>query len=108
MAEQRHLFETPPGEPARPANLRRRAPQSGARWLRRTELLVRVLVRLYLGLVLVGIPWTHFWTENSLFSYARGTDWLAVNGFVRGLVSGLGLLNVGISLAELFAGERES
>jgi hypothetical protein len=105
MAHQRQLFDDP-GEPTPTPG--QAPPRRPSRWLQRTELLVRVVVRLYLGLLLLLVPWTRFWTENGLFSYARGTDWLAGNGFVRGLVSGLGLLNVLISLAELFAGERDS
>jgi hypothetical protein len=106
MSEQRHLFEPSPTDAAQRRSPLAAPPKaSSALWLARTELLVRVVVRLYLGLVLLALPWTRFWTENTLFSYAHGTGWLAGNGFVRGLVSGLGLLNVGISLADLFAGE---
>ena len=71
-------------------------------WLRRTELLVRVIVRLYLGLLIIALPWMRFWTENGLFSYSKSTALLAGSGFARGVVSGLGVLNVIIALQELF------
>jgi hypothetical protein len=81
--------------------------QQHSRWLERTELLVRVIVRLYLGLLIIALPWLRLWTENGLFSYTRGTELLATSGFLRGMVSGLGLLNVAIALQEIFAPGRK-
>jgi hypothetical protein len=48
-----------------------------------------------------------FWTENGLFSYSRTTSLIAQSGFTRGLVSGLGVLNVIIALQELFLPSRK-
>jgi len=76
-------------------------------WLERLELMVRVIVRLYLGLLIIVLPWMRFWTENGLFTYSRGTAILAASGFVRGVVSGLGLLNVALACHELFTDPRK-
>ncbi len=76
------------------------------RWLQRAELLVRVIVRIYLGLLVMALPWMRFWTENGLFSYIPGSTLLAGSGFVRGIVSGLGVLNVLIAFQELFASRK--
>ncbi|HEY0785617.1 MAG TPA: hypothetical protein VGD62_07075 [Acidobacteriaceae bacterium] len=86
----------------------RRASGGASVWLRRTELLVRVVVRLYLGLLVAVLPWLHFWTENGLLGATDVTAFLAHSGFVRGAVSGLGVLNVVIALEELFTPARSS
>ena len=69
-------------------------------WLRRIDLFLRVIVRLYLGLLVVALPWTHLWDENHLFNLIPQIAWLANNGVVRGIVSGLGLLNIWIAISD--------
>ncbi|RRA47952.1 hypothetical protein D1Y84_06275 [Acidipila sp. EB88] len=58
------------------------------------ERVIRILVRLYLGLLVGALPWLTFWTQNNLFTYDPLLLTLAGSGFVRGAVSGLGLLNI--------------
>ncbi len=107
MPQQPNLFTPEPEESrsyARPAPV----PRGGRAhprhlWLERTELLVRVVVQLYLGLLIVALPWMRFWTENGLLSWTHATAMVANNGFVRGAVSGLGMLNVLLALHALFA-----
>lgn len=70
------------------------------RWLLRADLFLRVMVRLYIGLILFFIPWTHFWTLNRFFLYYAPVAHVLENGAVRGMVSGLGLLNLWIAIAE--------
>ncbi len=112
MPHQPSLFSSEPGGlPPPPGDLARRAPvpqrrQAHSPWLERTELLVRVIVRLYLGLLIIVLPWMRFWTENGLFTYSRGVALLAGSGFVRGMVSGLGVLNVAMAFQELFSRSR--
>ena len=72
----------------------------GGVWLQRADLFVRVMVRLYLGLILFFLPWTHLWTLNRYFLYYSPVAFFTQNGAVRGVVSGLGLLNLWIALAE--------
>lgn len=69
-------------------------------WLRRVDLFLRVIVRLYLGLLVVALPWTHLWDDNHLFSLVPQVAWFAANGVVRGVVSGLGLLNIWIAVGD--------
>ncbi len=113
MAQQSNLFppdpSSAPPKPLSEAQLRalRRRPSPRSPWLERTELLVRVIVRLYLGLLLIALPWMRFWTENSLFSYVPGAELLANSGFVRGMVSGLGLLNVAFAVLAMLAPKSE-
>jgi len=76
----------------------RQAPSHTPRWLRYLELSVRVVVRLYLGLVLVLLPWTHFWSDNRFLLFIPHLATIALSGITRGVVSGLGLLNVWIAV----------
>ncbi len=59
------------------------------------------MVRLYVGLTLTVLPWTHFWTDNHLLLYFAPVAKIAFSGVTRGLVSGLGILNVWIALSEM-------
>jgi|SRR5579875_1502265 len=76
-------------------------------WMLRAEFFLRVMVRLYVGLIVLVLPWTHFWTENRLFLYFAGAAKFAMNGAVRGLVSGLGILNIWIAISDAIH-DRES
>jgi hypothetical protein len=69
-------------------------------WLRRVDLFLRVIVRLYLGLLVVALPWTHLWDENHLFGLVPQIALFTANGIVRGVVSGLGLLNIWIAVSD--------
>jgi len=75
-----------------------RAPQRIPRWLERAELFLRVLLRIYIGLAVCYAPWSHmFWDQNPLFLQFPTLSIYAANGAVRGVVSGLGLLNLWIA-----------
>lgn len=69
-------------------------------WLIRAEFYLRIMVRLYLGLLVLVLPWTHFWTANRLLLYYAPLANIAFSGITRGLVSGLGILNAWIALSE--------
>ncbi|MGH9604697.1 MAG: hypothetical protein ACRD3N_03245 [Terracidiphilus sp.] len=71
------------------------APQRIPRWLERMELVLRVMLRMYIGLAICYAPWSPmFWDQNPLFLQFPSLGAVAANGAVRGLVSGLGLLNL--------------
>ncbi len=73
----------------------RRPPQRIPRWLERAELFLRVLLRMYIGLAVCYAPWSRmFWDQNPLFVQYPTLSIYAANGAVRGLISGLGLLNL--------------
>jgi hypothetical protein len=76
--------------------------QRAAHWLRRADLFLRVIVRLYIGFILVFLPWTHVWAFNRFFVYYAPVSHLMESGAVRGVVSGLGLLNLWIAISEAF------
>jgi hypothetical protein len=86
--------------PAAPASAQ--IPQRIPRWLERIELLLRVMLRMYIGLAVCYAPWSPvFWDQNPIFLRYPALAALAANGAVRGLVSGLGLLNLWIALQDV-------
>jgi hypothetical protein len=71
------------------------------RWLERVELFLRVMLRLYIGLAICYAPWSHtFWDQNPIFLQFPWLGNIATAGAVRGLVSGLGLLNLWIAFQD--------
>jgi hypothetical protein len=76
-------------------------PQRIPRWLERAELFLRVLLRLYIGLAVCLAPWVHaFWDQNPLFTRFPAIGAYAANGALRGIISGLGLLNLWIAFRD--------
>jgi hypothetical protein len=93
------------------AKLEQHVPQRIPRWLERSELFLRVLLRMYIGLAICYLPWSGilpifqpesraFWDRNPLFVQFPTLAIFATNGAVRGLVSGLGLLNLWIAFQD--------
>lgn len=69
-------------------------------WRRRIFLVVFVLFCLEIGIILTVAPWTPFWTGNSLLTtFPRVREFL-MNGFVRGLITGLGLTDISLAVTE--------
>jgi hypothetical protein len=76
------------------------AQQRSLHWLHRADLLLRVIIRLYIGFILVFLPWTHVWALNRFFLYYAPIAHLVESGAFRGIISGLGLLNLWIAVSE--------
>ena len=92
--------ESPHKEPTRQGKPRRQ-PGEAPVWLQRSALVLLVVTCIYIGLILVVLPWTPYWQENRFFAMLpeRWAEWLG-QGSVRGVVSGLGLLDIWIGLSE--------
>jgi hypothetical protein len=63
--------------------------------------LILVAFFLEVGFLLLVIPWSAFWDRNY---FAQAVPWvhdIMTNNYVRGAVSGLGVVNVVLGLAEL-------
>jgi hypothetical protein len=54
-----------------------------------------------IGLFLVFVPWSTLWENNVLLSYSVQLRRFFLNNFVRGAVSGLGVIDVVLGLTEL-------
>jgi hypothetical protein len=77
-----------------------RKPGKWQLWRGRIFLVIFVLLCLEVGIALTVAPWTPFWTENSLLlNFPQVREFLTYD-FVRGLVSGLGLINIWMAVAE--------
>jgi hypothetical protein len=63
---------------------------------------------LEIGLLLVVLPWTALWDHNYVFESLPALRSLTQSNYTRGAVSGLGILNVGLGIAEVmgFIGMR--
>lgn len=74
-------------------------------WLQQAERFLRVIVRMYLGLLVCCAPWyPPAWDNNPLFATSPSLQAFVVHGAVRGLVSGLGLLNLWIAIRDAIGG----
>ena len=54
-----------------------------------------------IGLFLVFVPWSMLWEHNLLLGYSFALQRFFLNNFVRGAVSGLGVVDLALGLSEL-------
>jgi hypothetical protein len=55
------------------------------------------------GLVLLVVPWSPFWERNYFVQLWPAVEAVAKSNFVRGAVSGLGIVNLWAAMAEVSA-----
>ena len=72
----------------------------GSHWLKRLELVFFVLICIQLGLMLIVLPWYPVWSMNALLASFPRIRELLQNYFVRGLVSGLGVVDIWLGISE--------
>ena len=92
-----------PGAPnglAQPATSASGPASAAALWLHRISVLLFVFVCAVFGVFLVILPWGPKWTENPLFLAYPGVRAFVGNTFVRGVCSGLGVLDIWIGFWE--------
>jgi len=76
-------------------------PRSGFQhWLHRVLILLFVFFCATVGVLLVILPWRPEWTDNHFLMASPGLRAFVSNGFVRGLCSGLGVLDIWIGFWE--------
>ena len=69
-------------------------------WMRRLSLVLMVMIWIELGTILLLLPWSRTWLENG-FVYAHpGLRHLLENNFLRGGVSGIGVIDIFLGLWE--------
>ena len=70
-------------------------------WLQRLSLFVLVLFCVYLGVFVMVLPWwPRVWDRNMFIQSRPALAALLHTGAVRGLVSGLGLVDIWIGISE--------
>jgi len=70
------------------------------RWAQRVWLVIFVLFCVELGLLMVVLPWTQFWTSNRITAQLPALRGVLDNTFLRGVLSGLGLVDIWIGIGE--------
>lgn len=93
------LATNPPKVEADLGNTGKRAAR-GARWLQRFAISLFVLLCAVLGVWLVLLPWSLQWTDNPLLWTHPDLRAFLGYGFVRGICSGLGVLDLWIGIRE--------
>lgn len=99
LGELKSAAETPVRPSAAPPVLRRSA-STAHLWLRRIGVLLFVFLCATVGVMLIMLPWRPEWTENHLLLPYPILRSIVGNGFVRGVCTGLGVLNVWIGFQE--------
>lgn len=101
MADQGNLFSTrdDPATAVRPAT--EAQPRQIPRWLLAMETVLFVILRLYVGVLVVLLPWRSIWTTNAWVNHWPDVANFIAQGWVRGIVSGLGLLNIWIAFSAI-------
>ncbi len=84
-------------EPSRPLP----ADSRMLRWHRRVLGFCLVIFALELGLFLLAFPWRPEWEMSWIPVHSKRLAPIWMSPYFRGVVSGLGLLNLGVAFAEL-------
>ncbi len=75
-------------------------PDARQRLWRRIQAFVLILFCLEIGIVLLLFPWSSLWDHNYFFSLSpHWARWFS-SSYLRGAVSGLGIVNLWIALSE--------
>lgn len=71
-------------------------------WLQRLSLGMLVIFCFYIGCLMAVLPWSpRYWDTNGwILGHPSAANWL-LRGWVRGLISGIGLLDLWIGVSEL-------
>jgi hypothetical protein len=69
-------------------------------WAQRLLLVVEVAVAVWAGMLVMVLPWTRLWTENPLLAAWPSVKFMLDQSFVRGLISGIGLVDVWMGVSE--------
>jgi hypothetical protein len=91
--------------PGRAPTLKRESPEAQVHtrvevWLHRLVVLLFVFICASVGVFLVILPWRPEWIHNRLLLSYPGLRQFIASGFVRGVVSGLGMLDIWIGFWE--------
>lgn len=62
---------------------------------------LRTALFLEIGLALLVVPWSAYWDRNYFAELVPPLRFLITNNFVRGAISGLGVLNIAAAVGEI-------
>jgi hypothetical protein len=69
-------------------------------WAQRLLLGIEVGVALWTGILVLLLPWTRLWTENPLLAPWPSFKLFLNHTFIRGMISGIGLLDIWIGASD--------
>jgi hypothetical protein len=90
----------PPPAPPLSQSRSLRSDSGSRRWVLRVGVLLFVSVCAVFGVLLVILPWTPKWTDSYILISYPALRGLLENGFVRGMCTGLGALDIWIGFWE--------
>jgi hypothetical protein len=85
----------PPEPPSQPSGSSR-----AELWMHRISVFLFVLISAVAGVLLIILPWTDQWRDNTLLISYPTVQAVVQHGFFRGMCSGLGLLDIWIGFWE--------
>lgn len=94
-------FEQEPPVQDKPATL-------SYHWYQKAAAVLYVFFCFEVGIFLLLFPWLDLWNRNYFSGITPGWSELWNNPYFRGAISGVGLIDIGISFAELFRLRRFS
>lgn len=80
-------------------------PSSRYLWVQKVVGILYAIFCFEVGIFLLVLPWSRYWDYNYFSSLPLWRSWWA-SDYVRGAVSGLGLINLYVSFGEVFALRR--
>ena len=83
-------------------------PRPAYRWYHKATALLFIIFCLEVGVVLLVFPWSDYWDNNFFSTWIPHWKDAWDNSYLRGAVSGLGIVNIYISFSELFRLRRFS
>lgn len=87
-----HGTETPHEDPEH---------HSPFRWYHKAGAVLFAIFCFELGVFLLVFPWLDFWEQNFFATWRPEVQQVWMNSYFRGLVSGLGLVNIFVSFIEI-------
>jgi hypothetical protein len=101
-AQQQLYLETEGPQPAGGGEVPENGSAPAPLWLQRMSLVVLVLFCFYIGTLLAVLPWSpRYWDQNGWLLAHPAVEAVLERGWMRGLVSGMGLLDIWIGISEL-------
>jgi len=71
-------------------------------WYQRLGVLLFIIVCFEVGVFLLIFPWMEYWNNNTIAGLAPWMREVWASPYFRGALSGLGVINIYISLSEVF------
>ena len=104
--EQGELFTNAQGTPTsrdgRAASAPTAGPEPAPVWLQRLSLVVLVVFCFYIGGLLLVLPWwDRYWERNGWLLAHPALNHVLQQGWMRGLISGVGLIDMWIGISEM-------